>query len=277
MKINSLQEYRDFVQQHNIPLDTIRFALGEDKGHEPRWFYIYQDRFTGEWVVAKNKSDGSTAERYRGNDEAKACQILFDKMEEEFNNRQFKSPQDTEAEREYKKELGKRRAKSRFVSALQSTAMYAVFIVILGFIVQKTLGDEPSSAVKRPGQGYYVFEHTYDDGSVWDDLYYYLDNIWYYYDDEYDDWYVDDDFDYSYDYVDDYYVGNYYSSLDGYYDGDAWDFDDTTYYQLYQDSLNDRNDNYNNDSYDSNDNYDSWDSYDWDDWDSNDSDWDSDW
>ena len=87
MKVNSLQEYRDFVERHNIPLDTIRFALGEDKGHDPRWFYIYQDRFTGEWVVAKNKSDGSTAERYRGNDEAKACQILFDKMEEEFNKR----------------------------------------------------------------------------------------------------------------------------------------------------------------------------------------------
>lgn len=89
MKVNSLQEYKDFVERHNIPLDTIRFALGEDKGHDPRWFYIYQDRFTGEWVVAKNKSDGSTAERYRGNDEAKACQILFDKMEEEFNKRKY--------------------------------------------------------------------------------------------------------------------------------------------------------------------------------------------
>ncbi len=91
MKINSLHEYKDFVQRHNIPLDKIRFALGEDKGHEPRWFYIYQDRFTGEWVVAKNKSDGSTAERYRGQDEAKACQILFDKMEEEFNNRKHEA------------------------------------------------------------------------------------------------------------------------------------------------------------------------------------------
>ena len=32
MKINSLHEYKDFVQRHNIPLDKIRFALGEDKG-----------------------------------------------------------------------------------------------------------------------------------------------------------------------------------------------------------------------------------------------------
>lgn len=266
MRINSLQEYRDFVQQHNIPLDTIRFALGEDKGHEPKWFYIYQDRFTGEWVVAKNKSDGSTAERYRGNDEAEACQILFDKMEEEFNKRQPASSSVVDDK--------KKRAKSSLVFVLQRTMIYAIFLVIICFIIRKVLVDEPSS-VRRPGQGYYVFEHTYDDGSVWDDLYYYLDNSWYYYDDEYDDWYVDENFDYSYDYVDDYYVGNYYSSLDGYYDGDAWDFDDTTYYQFYQDSLNNKDDSYNNGD-DSNDNDDSWDSYE-DDWDSNDSDWDSDW
>ena len=273
MKVNSLQEYMDFVQKHNIPLDTIRFALGEDKGHEPRWFYIYQDRFTGEWVVAKNKSDGSTAERYRGNDEAKACQILFDKMEEEFNKRQFKSPQTTQAETKYREEIKKRRTRDRFASALHNTVVYAIVIVILAIIVRDTLTDKPGSA-RRPGQGYYVFQRTYDDGSVWDDLYYYLDSSWYYFDGEYDDWYVDEDFDYSYDYVDDYYVGNYYSSLDGYYDGDAWDFDDTTYYQYYLDTRD--NDSDNNYYYDDDDD-DSWDSFDWGDWDSNDSDWDSDW
>ena len=64
MKINSLHEYKDFVQRHNIPLDKIRFALGEDKGHEPRWFYIYQDRFTGEWVVAKSATEGMTRRRH---------------------------------------------------------------------------------------------------------------------------------------------------------------------------------------------------------------------
>lgn len=263
----------DFVQKHNIPLDTIRFALGEDKGHEPRWFYIYQDRFTGEWVVAKNKSDGSTAERYRGNDEAKACQILFDKMEEEFNKRQFKSPQTTQAETKYREEIKKRKTRDRFASALHNTVVYAIVIVILAIIVRATLTDKPGSA-RRPGQGYYVFQRTYDDGSVWDDLYYYLDSSWYYFDEEYDDWYVDEDFDYSYDYVDDYYVGNYYSSLDGYYDGDAWDFDDTTYYQYYLDTMD--NDSDNNYYYDDDDD-DSWDSFDWGDWDSNDSDWDSDW
>ncbi len=268
MKINSLHGYKDFVQRHNIPLDKIRFALGEDKGHEPRWFYIYQDRFTGEWVVAKNKSDGSTAERYRGHDEAKACQILFDKMEEEFNNRKH------EAGSEYPASAGSvkknRRKKNMFILLLQQALYYIVGAGIICLVYYVFFYEKPQ---KRPGQGYYVFRNTYDDGSQWDDLYYYLDNHWYYYDYEYDDWYADSDFDYSYDYVDDYYVGNYYSSLDGYYDGEAWDFDDTSYYKSYVESKN--NSDSNNNYYDDDD--DSWDNYDWDDWDSNDSDWDSDW
>lgn len=267
MKVNSLQEYKDFVERHNIPLDTIRFALGEDKGHDPRWFYIYQDRFTGEWVVAKNKSDGSTAERYRGNDEAKACQILFDKMEEEFNKRKYAS-EDTAGGGSGSSGSTKKRKKSHFSSFVLRFLPYLIAIPICVYAFWDGYRD---THTKRPGQGYYVFHNTYDDGSVWDDLYYYLDSCWYYYDDEYDDWYVDSDFDYSYDDVDDYYIGSYYSSLDGYYDGEAWDFDDTSYYQNYVESK-DNNDNYYDDDDD-----DSWDSFDWGDWDSNDSDWDSDW
>ena len=87
MKISSLEEYKTFAGRHHLPLNQMRFALGEDKGNEPRWFYIYQDSSTSEWVVAKNKSNGEKVERYRGNDEAAACQILFNKMEEEARSR----------------------------------------------------------------------------------------------------------------------------------------------------------------------------------------------
>ncbi len=267
MRVNSLQEYKDFVEKHNIPLDTIRFALGEDKGHEPRWFYIYQDRFTGEWVVAKNKNDGSTAERYRGFDEAAACQILFDKMQEEFNKRQYASGSGS-SRNEYGGHKKKRNATIIFDKILIIiTLIVSVYILAEGYF-------DRQAAKRRPGQGYYVFQVTYDDGSLWDDLYYYLDGDWYYYDDEYNDWYWDGDFAYDDDYVRDYYVGSYYSSLDGYYDGDAWDFDDTSYYQNYEEN---RYNNSDNNYYDDDDDDDSWDSYDWDDWDSNDSDWDSDW
>ena len=239
MKVNSLQEYKDFVERHNIPLDTIRFALGEDKGHDPRWFYIYQDRFTGEWVVVKNKSDGSTAERYRGNDEAKACQILFDKMEEEFNKRKY-AGEDTAGGASGSAGSSQKRKKSHFSSFVLRFLPYLIAIPICAYAFWDGYRD---THTKRPGQGYYVFRNTYDEGSVWDDLYYYLDSCWYYFDDEYDDWYVDSDFDYSYDDVDDYYMGSYYSSLDGYYDGEAWDFDDTSYYQNYVESK-DKDDNY---------------------------------
>lgn len=268
MRINSLQEYKDFVALHNIPLDTIRFALGEDKGHEPRWFYIYQDRFTGQWVVAKNKNDGSTAERYRGFDEAEACQILFDKMQEEFNKRQYASGSGS-GENKYSSQTKKKRKSRANATIIFDKFLIALVIVGSIYILAEGYFDR-QAAKRRPGQGYYVFQVNYDDGSLWDDLYYYLDGDWYYYDDEYNDWYPDSDFDYDDDYVRDYYVGSGYSSLDGYYEGDAWDFDDTSYYQNYVEE------SYNNDNYDDDDD-DSWDSYDWDDWDSNDSDWDSDW
>ena len=161
-----------------------------------------------------------------------------------------------------------KRKKSHFSSFVLRFLPYLIAIPICAYAFWDGYRD---THTKRPGQGYYVFRNTYDDGSVWDDLYYYLDSCWYYFDDEYDDWYVDSDFDYSYDDVDDYYMGSYYSSLDGYYDGEAWDFDDTSYYQNYVESK-DKDDNYYDDDDD-----DSWDSFDWGDWDSNDSDWDSDW
>ena len=206
MKVNSLQEYRDFVERHNIPLDTIRFALGEDKGHDPRWFYIYQDRFTGEWVVAKNKSDGSTAERYRGNDEAKACQILFDKMEEEFNKRKY-AGEDTAGGASGSAGSSQKRKKSHFSSFVMRFLPYLIAIPICAYAFWDGYRD---THTKRPGQGYYVFRNTYDDGSVWDDLYYYLDSCWYYFDDtsyyqnyveskDNDDNYYDDDDDDSWD------------------------------------------------------------------------------
>ena len=133
MKVNSLQEYKDFVERHNIPLDTIRFALGEDKGHDPRWFYIYQDRFTGEWVVAKNKSDGSTAERYRGNDEAKACQILFDKMEEEFNKRKY-AGEDTAGGASGSAGSSQKRKKSHFSSFVLRFLPYLIVHIIIRIV-----------------------------------------------------------------------------------------------------------------------------------------------
>ena len=85
--INSVEEFKHFAYLHSLPLADMRFAVGENKGYEPRWFYLYFDPITEEWVVAKNKDTGERVERYRGPSEEEACHILFDKLTSEVSRR----------------------------------------------------------------------------------------------------------------------------------------------------------------------------------------------
>ena len=36
-KINSIEEFRQFAADRHLPLEKMRFALGENKGNEPKW------------------------------------------------------------------------------------------------------------------------------------------------------------------------------------------------------------------------------------------------
>ena len=80
-KVNSIDDILMVAKQENIPLEDIRFFIGKDEKY-PKAFGIFQDE-TGMWVVYKNKSDGSRSIRYRGESEQEACQIIWDKLEEE--------------------------------------------------------------------------------------------------------------------------------------------------------------------------------------------------
>ena len=80
----TIPELQEYCAERGMPLLRMRFFIGEDF-REPRAFGIYQD---GEdFVVYKNKSDGSRAIRYRGPDEAYAVNELFQKLLEECHNR----------------------------------------------------------------------------------------------------------------------------------------------------------------------------------------------
>lgn len=80
-----------YVEHHLPPEETTRFFIGKDyKGK--RAFGIYQDPVTGNFVVYKNKDDGSRAIRYEGTDEDYAVNELYIKLKDEIAKRQSPKP-----------------------------------------------------------------------------------------------------------------------------------------------------------------------------------------
>ena len=228
MTPQTIEEFIQLCNEKNVPYEEMRFMLGQDC-REPKCFGICKDPDTGEFVVYKNKADGTRYERYRGMDEAYAVSIIYQKMDDEIVKRRMEKPADralpeTEAEKNYR--THKRN------TILISAGTVAAIAVISGIVIAKT-----------PKTGYY---HSPDNG-----IYYYINDDWYFWND--DAW------------------DPYYGGTDGYtYAGDTWDsaeyaedFEDTTYYEQAQEE------DTGNDS--------DWSSDDFDDWDSSDTDWDSDW
>lgn len=80
----TIDELKEYCAERGMPLLRMRFFIGEDY-REPKAFGIYQ---SGEdFVVYKNKADGTRAIRYCGPDEAYAVGELFAKLLEECHNR----------------------------------------------------------------------------------------------------------------------------------------------------------------------------------------------
>ena len=69
-KVQSIEELKQKCAEKNMPLEKMRFFIGEDR-KEPKCFGVYLDESTGNWVVYKNKADGTRAVRYEGPDEVK--------------------------------------------------------------------------------------------------------------------------------------------------------------------------------------------------------------
>ena len=80
----TIEELQKFIAEKNIPAEKIRFFIGVDY-REPKAFGIYRDEMTGNFVVYKNKADGTRAVRYEGKDEAYAVNEIYQKLREEIN------------------------------------------------------------------------------------------------------------------------------------------------------------------------------------------------
>ena len=238
-KPKTIYELRTYCAQKRVPLAQIRFFIGEDY-REPRAFGIYQDD-DGQFVVYKNKADGSRAIRYRGPDEAHAVNEILQKLDSEVELRRAKKSggvtRSSGGSRGRKKKSGP--VRSFLIWAGVTTVFIVVAMILFAFI----------SVRNTPRRGYYHYNN--------DDYYYY--NNWYRYDD--DEWVPVYD-------IDEELQEDYRDYRTNTYDGEQT-FEDSEWY----DYEYERSHSYDDDD---DDDYD-WDDDDWDDWDTGDTDWDSDW
>lgn len=241
----TIDELYDFCTMHHLPLTQMRFFIGEDY-REPKAFGIYQDEATGDFIVYKNKSDGSRAVRYQGPDEAHAVRELYEKMKSEIQNQRARSTQRVSSGDSFSS--GRKKKRFQMNSAI---AYILVFLAVVGF-------RSVANSVKRHkavrDNGYYVYQ---------DDTYYRQGSDWYLYDNDLYYWVpalVDDELASNYG---DYYEGADYSGAYG-----VEDFADSSYYE--ESGWSSSSDDWDDDS-----------DWDWDDdfdsWDSDSTDWDSDW
>ena len=156
----TIEELKAFCEAHHLPLEQMRFFLGEDY-RGARAFGIYKDG-EGNFVVYKNKSDGSRAVRYRGTDEAYAVNELYQKMKSEISNQRARQSKGGGTQ-------GKKKGSSKLLAII--LAIYLGINIVPKLIRRFT--PEP------PPTGYYTYEDT---------CYYNQNDDWYYYDTSYNTW-----------------------------------------------------------------------------------------
>ena len=178
----TIEELLAFAQAHNLPLERMRFFIGQDY-REPRAFGIYRDPEDGNFVVYKNKANGERVIRYRGDDEAFAVNEIYQKMRAELLDRKERMPAGG----------GHRGGSGTGLNQAFVIGVVTVVAILVIAIVLSAIADSGGSR-----RGYYDY----------DDTYYYYDNGWYRYDDGWSR-------DYSI-------PGELEDNSDSYYDGDSY-------------------------------------------------------
>lgn len=243
----TIEELQAWYKSRNLPpKETTRFFIGENY-QGARAFGIYEEN--GEFIVYKNKDDGSRAVRYKGKDEAYAVNEIFLKLKSEILNQKAHNINNRSSAGS-----GKNSKAKGFIDGLFGVASLIIVVIVVISMIYSFISGAVKGVRDIPYAGNY-----YSNGS---DIYYcnsYVD----------DDWYVYDD--YSKDYLpaalpsemyDD--IQNYKFSSDDVWDSGIESFQDSEMGQ-YVESLKEDS---------SSDDY-SWSSSD--SWDSDSSDWGSDW
>lgn len=240
----TIEELKLYCSMKNLPLEKMRFFIGEDY-RGAKAFGIFKGA-DGEFVVYKNKADGTRAVRYKGPDEYKAVSEIYNKLNSEMELRRGSGvssgltpvAKSTGGFVQNKKSLYNQKTNAQKLSGAFWT------LITIGVI-----GGGIISSMLVPNRGYYDYNGR---------DYYYQNSTWYVYDTAYSIWeeipYIDAELESNY--------GSYYISEDYESGSDYSDFANSGFYDDYD--------------YDDNSDWDDdWD--DWSDWDSDMTDWDSDW
>ena len=239
-KPRTIEELQAFCAERGMPLQKMRFYIGQDY-RGPRAFGIYREG--DQFIVYKNKSDGSRAERYRGPDEAYAVNELFQKLKEEHLKRQQAAKGGHRPTTRSGGGSGNQKPPKK-----NRTLLWIILIAVAVFSVYALIDQN----VVHKNDGYY---------RTGDDTYYHYGSSWYVGDD-YGNWV--ETYDFPAENYEEYYEGQTYDSDWGgsdFTESDTWD-------DLHSSSGSSSSDDdwgwdYDDDDYDS--------------WDSGDTDWDSDW
>lgn len=248
----TIEELKAWYTARNLPSEDItRFFIGKDV-KEARAFGIYKAD-NGEFIVYKNKADGSRAIRYQGKDETYAVHEIWLKLKDEIvhqKNRNSGSKNSSE------NGTGNVLLGKVLLFILSGTIFFSAAIPVITIVGM--LGMLVFGKVANVNNGYYKYNDT--------TYYNYRDN-WYSYDTDDHTWVP------AYDYSDSN-IKEIKEDYDAYQVAENWDssigtsdWDDSSYATEFKDSMD----------WSSDSDYD-WDSggSDWDSWDSG-SDWDSDW
>jgi len=261
--VQNIAELKTLFLNYGIDQNTVRFFIEPDH-LEPRMFAIYKD---GEqFVVFKSKDNGQVVERYRGKDEYKAVNILYDRFLEECRNRpSFRkylpnNYDDFVIEREGNS-FNTKKAKQNKKNGIRLIFVGAISMMLIGNVALKWINHDIPTTL--PKDGYYIKDN---------DQYFCHNNHWYRYHDN--DWIIVDS--YLNDYDDYIYYDDYDSSVifNDFYSSDYYNNN----YEIIEDPGYGQSD-YSHDNYNRNDNDNDYDDFNFNnfDWDFGSSDWGSDW
>ena len=224
-KPRTIEELQEFARERQLPLEQMRFHLGEDY-RAPKAYGIFRED-DGSVTVYKNKADGSRAIRYHGTDEAYAVNELLLKMREEIGKqRSFQNA----LKGQTRSGSAPASSEPEWLQVVKKNAWKYLLILAVCIGVWALL-RHAGRAITR---GYYLYKNNY---------YYRQDNSWYLYQndswlpvvpaqelsDNADVYYADEDYNDSFG-VDDFIGSPYYFDDDdahqnGQNDDDAWEGD----------------------------------------------------